>query len=203
MRYFVGLWIAMASSTQALAGGPFVTIGGEVGQTETQSPTRTYTASALNGRLGYDFGKYFGIEAEGAIHLGSSATETGQVERITNEFEREVKSRYGVFLRGRIPVSERVSVFGRAGLGARNETDTFRSFGIFEFNGNMFDETRVRDESNIYGAFGLGAEFQVSDDVRNAIRADFTRYNTYIGGEDQDEDYANDSVFSLAYVRRF
>ena len=203
MRFILGFLISLTTAGAAFAGSPYIAIGGEVGNTETQTPTGSYTATAINGRVGYDFGSYFGVEAEGALHVGGSATLTDQVDRITREFERDVTSRYGVFLRGRVPVSDRVSLFGRAGFGARYETYTFGSFGIYEFDGSTFDETSSRDDTNIYGALGIGAEFQISDDERNTIRTDLTRYRTYIGGEDQDEDYATDTVFSLAYVRRF
>ena len=203
MRFSLGFILFLSMAGPAFAGGPYVAVGGEVGNRETQNPTGSFTATALNGRLGYDFGKYFGVEAEGALNLSGSASFEDQSEQSTRQFNEDVKSHYGLFLRGRAPVSERISLFGRAGIGRRYGTYSFRSFGIYQFDGSPYDQTSIRDEGYFYGALGVGAEFQISKDERNAIRADFTRYSVYIGGEDQDLDYARDSIFSLAYVRRF
>jgi len=203
MRFNLGIILALAVAGPVFASGPYIAIGGEVGNLETQNPTGSFTATALNGRLGYDFGQYFGVEAEGALHLSGSASFEDQSEQSTRQYKEDVKSHYGLFLRGRAPVSDRISLFGRAGIGRRYGTYTFRSFGIYQFDGSTYDQTSSRDEGNFYGALGVGAEFQISEDERNAIRADFTRYSVYIGGEDQDLDYAKDSVFSVAYVRKF
>ncbi len=203
MRIILGCLIGLVSASAAAASGPYVAVGGEVGRYETQTPTGSYTDTALNGRIGYDFGKYFGLEAEGALNLGGAATfESGSdAEGFTRR--DEVTSRYGLFLRGRVPTSDAVTIFARGGLGARQSKFETRSFGTYQFDGTLYDTTRGRKEVNGFFAIGGGAEFALSKEQMSAIRAEFTLYQTYIGGEDQDTDFASDSVASIAYVRRF
>lgn len=194
---------SLALTSTAAANGPYVSIGGEVGSYENQTPTGSYTDVAINARIGFDFFTYVGIEAEGALNLGGAATFMDMTESGSRMFEDDVTSRVGVFLRGRAPVSDRWEIFGRGGFGIRNARDSFRSVGVFQFNGEPFDMSSDMDRTDPFFAIGGGTEYNLSEDGPNAIRAEFTLYRTYIGGEDQDTDFASDSVFSVAYVRRF
>ena len=111
MRFSLGFIMSLALTGPALAGGPFVAIGGEVGSfgSVTPFPTESYTGSMLAGRAGYDFGRYFGVEADGAVRVGGAAEVSRNFgdETVTfdDNFEDKVTSRYGVFLRGKVPTS--------------------------------------------------------------------------------------------------
>lgn len=214
--FILSVSLSISASTAAFANGPYVAVGADIGSFEHQpqgglfGDAASYTDVALNARIGYDFLTYFGVEAEGAIHLGGSATFSEETDNDFDgvidgmrEFEDDVTSRFGLFLRGRFPVTDTVTGFARGGLGVRNERNNFRSVGIAAFDGEPFESISNRSSSDIYAAIGIGAEFSFTEDGRNAIRGEFTRYSAYIGGEDQEVDVSNDNVVSVAYVRRF
>ena len=190
MRYVLALLIGLSFAGRASAGDFYIAAGGEIGIFETFT-AESYTDFTLTGRIGYDFGEYVGVEAEGAINLGSSDTVTESFEGGTREFSEEITSRYGLFLRGRIPASDGINFFARAGLGARNRKTEFRQTGTDIFNSN-------RNSTFLFGALGGGAEFNLSND--NAIRTEYTFYST-LNGEDTND--VTDSVFSLTYVKKF
>lgn len=206
MRIVIGFLAALAISETALAGGPFVAVGAEVGSYDTTFPTEAYSDVTLTGRVGYDFGRYFGVEAEGAVNVGGSAKEIRSFAddmsafAFTDEFEEEAVSRYGVFLRGKLPLSERTDVFIRAGLGARQSTRSFRSDQT-NTDGTFAQNAFSQSNSDGFVALGGGLEFDLSADKRNAIRAEYTAYAVLVDTED--ETFLSDYVGSISYVRRF
>lgn len=209
MRYFVGLVMTLMVSGPAFAGGPYIAVGGEVGRYETDFPAGEYTDAALNGRLGLDIGKYFGFELEGALNIGGAAKRDGQGVRIQTgggsslnggRYEYDVKGRAGLFIRARAPITEKVDIFARGGLGVRKMSEIYSAY---DTDTASYDPARELEDTNLLAGVGVGAEVKLDADGASLIRADLTRYSTYIGGEDQDVDYAYDSVLSVAYVRRF
>lgn len=215
MRMLFAILISVTTSRAAYAGiEPYVALGVEIGEYETDNPSNQfpaistaakYTDVAINGRLGVDIGPYFGAEFEGAIHLGGGTEYSAMDEDGTGGFEGEndVKSRLLLFLRGAAPVSDQVKIFARAGLGFTSRRDEYRGYGIYQFDGTPYDDTNVYKDMAPAGALGIGVEYTPKPDRKSTIRADLTYQSSYIGGEDQDVDSANDMVLSLAYVRRF
>ena len=215
MRILFAIIIFLTTSRAAYAGiEPYVALGAEIGEYETENPSNQYPATlnaakytdvAINGRLGVDIGPYFGAELEGAIHLGGGTQYSAMDEDGLGGFEGEndVKSRLLLFLRGGVPVSDQVKIFARAGLGFTSRRDEYRGYGIYQFDGTPYDDTYVYKDLAPAGALGIGAEYRSKPDSKSAIRADLTYQSSYIGGEDQDIDSTSDMVFSLAYVRRF
>ena len=131
---------------------------------------------ALVGRGGYDFARYFGVEAEVGIGVSERT-----VSFARSEFGTGVKFSLGGFAVGRLPVSEKINLFGRVGY-HYTEID-------FSFNGNT-----TGDVGTDGIAFGGGVEYMF--DGQNGVRLGYTRYdNTAFN--------ANASGFSAAYVRRF
>jgi len=201
-----GFCAALSVATPVFAGGPYVAVGGEVGRfgAETPFPTENYTGTMLSGRAGYDFGRYFGVEAEGALRVGGSAEVSRNFGDATvtfdDNFEDKVTSRYGVFLRGKVPTSDKSNLFLRVGLGARQSD--YRSQGSETRPGLPISERSfTRDKSDSFAAIGAGFEYDLGDKGLNAIRAEFTSYAILVDTED--ETFLSDYVGAVSYVRRF
>lgn len=193
-----------AFASPALAqGGSWVSAGaGLVDAKLDQRSGEGFTATTLLARIGYDFGRYVGVEAEGALAL-SGARGSGALAS-TVPFDQSVRTKYGgdygVFLRGRLPVANRAEVFARIGLGGRDtEAEVFNN----DENGNPLPVLQSGG-SDVYGAFGIGAQLGFGTEGRNAVRldvawrgfADFTE-------EASDRNNPTDTALSLAFVRRF
>ncbi len=205
MRFLIGVIATLAISETASASGFYGSLGAEVGTYDTQiddSPFDAggYTGGAVTARLGYDFGRFIGVELDGTLPVFGSNIVSRTDETGTFRAEENVTIRTGLFLRGRIPVSETVSFFGRAGLGERGSEKSTRSVGVFLFDGTPFDVSRETTTSDIFGALGGGVEVDLNQNKTNAIRFDFTSYWS-AGGEDQNN--LRDQTVSLAYIRRF
>lgn len=204
-RFLIGIIATLAISETASASGFYGSLGAEVGTYETQiddSPfgVGEYTGAAVTARLGYDFGRFIGVELDGTLPVFGSNSVSRTDETGTFRAEENATLRTGLFLRGRIPVSQSMSLFGRAGLGERGSETATRSVGVFLVDGTPFDESRESSTSDIFGALGGGLEIDLNQDKTNAIRFDFTSYWS-AGGEDQNN--LRDQTVSLAYVRRF
>ena len=215
MKFLLVVLFTCATSGAAWAGSkPYFTLGAEVGKYETENPSNqfadsfdadNYTDIAINGRVGIDIGSNFGAEFEVAFNVGSAAKYSSRHDDGIGGYEAEndVRNRKMLFLRGGAPVSDQVKLFGRAGLGATRRQNKSRSYGIYQYDGTPYDETRTYIDTDPTAAFGIGAEYTPNPDSKSAIRTDLTYFSSYIGGEDQDVDSANDIALSIAYVRRF
>lgn len=131
---------------------------------------------AIQGRLGYRFNNWLGVEGELAGGVKSDHVDVGGVDaRVKVRHEEAI---YGV---GFLPITDKVDVLGRVGYG----------------------NTRVHASALGYGDsgneqswnFGAGAQYHI--DGVNGIRADYTRQE-FTG---HDSGHAN--VWSIAYTRRF
>jgi opacity protein-like surface antigen len=128
----------------------------------------------INVRGGYDFTEYFGVEGELLVGLeDEDLTIAGVPGEVGLDYG------LGIYAKVQYPLTEQLSVFGRAGY-AYHEIDA------------SFANTQFGDEEDAL-AFGAGLEWTVSGP--NAVRLDYTRYE-YDGDADAD-------AFSIGYVRRF
>lgn len=129
---------------------------------------------AIQGRLGYRFGPWVGVEAEAAAGLGSDA-----VADVVKYKLKHQESLYGVAF---LPLTPKLDVFGRVGYGY-----TRTKFSVLDTG---FSNTFGRESWN----FGGGAQYFV--DGKNGLRADYTRQE-FIGGD------ADADIWSIGYARRF
>jgi len=182
---------------------PYVAVGAGVGDFEPIIPTNSYTDVNLGARIGYNLGNYFGIEAEGVVNVGGAANTSSTNQSFTTERSDTVDSHLGLFIRGRLPVSDRVGIFARTGLGSRRTTTEIRSIDLDEADEFEAGQEVSFRQTDLFTAFGVGIEFEITADNKNAVRAEFTQYGVPDLGGDEDNDTRNDSVFSLAYVRKF
>lgn len=96
---------------------------------------------ALTGRVGVGFGKYFAVEGEGSVGV---AKDNGV----------KLDSELGVYGVGKLPVTENINLFARAGW-------------------SRIDTSPGGDEDGF--AYGAGAEFNLTD--KDGIRAGWTRHD--------------------------
>jgi hypothetical protein len=134
--------------------------------------------SAVQGRIGARFGRYFGIEAEyaGGTNFDHTTDSFGTPLKVGLRNQEAV---YGV---GFLPLTPRLDLFARGGFGG-----TDAKLGDYAL------PTRYRfgDESWNYGA---GAQYFFAGP--NGVRVDYTKY-------DYEHDQPNEDVWSVAFVRKF
>ncbi len=109
-------------------------------------------------RGGYNFNKYFALEADGTLTFNS--------KEVIPEYDMRPSGIAGVYMRANLPLGEKFKVFGRVGYSQVSylfESDNF----------DIEDDEFVSDQHQ-GPAFGGGAQFDVTDTV--AIRGDYTSF---------------------------
>jgi hypothetical protein len=161
--------IAQTQST-SLAG-----LYGTLGYAQTDNYAQT---GAVQGRLGYRMGSYFGAEGELGWGVKSDQIATGVAGVTATAKQRGEAAAYGV---GFLPISPKLDLLARVGYGTTN----YRvSAGGRSANG-----------SNGSWNYGVGAQYSL--DGVNGVRADYTRKDFTGSGS------GHGDVWSLAYVRKF
>lgn len=145
-------------------------------------------AAGLQARLGYQSAYYLGAEVEGSLGIledGSTANiSDGLGGTVTVDTSAGVESSYAGFGTVRIPLGASMLAHGRLGY---HQTKTYLDAG----QPTGADLTRTTDTFDGL-AYGAGIELALS--AKDAIRADFTRY---------EGDMAENDSVSIAYLRRF
>ena len=134
--------------------------------------------SGIEAKLGYNFNKYFGVEAQGSLGTNrESETFSFPPDFVTVG----VKVDYSVaaFAVARLPLSKNFQIFARGGLHNTQVSAEIEDNVIPNFN-----ETAT--------GFAVGGGVQYNFDKKNGIRLEYT----YLDGVDAD-------TSSLAYVRKF
>jgi opacity protein-like surface antigen len=142
-------------------------------------------AFGVQARLGYDILPYLSAEIEGAIGVVDGSGEETLPTTPPTLVEGDIGVDYsvGVFGVGRLPVSPELGVFGRVGYHEKKlSIDTSLNGGPVTSNSDSVNGL----------AYGGGLEYNLTQS--DALRADFTRYETDIGDIDS---------VSVAYLRRF
>ena len=158
--------------------------------------TLGFESYGISGKIGYNFGRYFGVEGQ----LG-----TGLIDGSEDVDGFEVDEGYdlfgGAFAVGRVPVTPELDLFGRVGY----------------YGGKITAEVGDLDaELDVDGlAFGGGVQFNFGPGMMSGIRAEYTNLDVgnvedlEVNGTDIaiDDAVAGDigsgDLFSLSYVRRF
>ena len=147
-----------------------------------------YTGIHLNGadlgaidlRAAANFGKYVGIEGEGAFGVNDQNGSVGNVS--TKLHLNDEYAGYGV---ARWPVAPNGNLFARVGYGHSDVKATATS-GV-----NSASATLGVDSFN----YGVGGEYFF--DGKNGVRVDYTRFDFQKSGA------ADADTWSVGYVRRF
>jgi opacity protein-like surface antigen len=131
--------------------------------------------SAVQGRVGARFGRYFGVEGELA---GGVSTDTTHVYGERDHVK--LNDQYAGYAVGYLPLRPNADPFAKVGYGASDA----------HISGPTIDTGNYR--SGI--AYGAGGQYFFSGP--NGVRADYTRmnYGPTVG---------DSNVWSLAYVRKF
>lgn len=130
---------------------------------------------SIQGRLGYRFNNYLGVEGELAGGLGSDKTSTS-----LGDVKTKLKHQEAIYGVGFLPVSPQWDLIGRVGYG-----NTKIRTKVAGFSGSDNEQS---------WNFGVGAQYHF--DGKNGIRADYTRH-------EYEDDAGHANVWSVAYSRRF
>ena len=166
--------VAAPAFAQTLPALTPVTYSASVGFAGTD--TLGAALNAINLRAGADFGKYVGVEAEGAFGVNSPYGKDA-----LSATQLHMNSEYAAYGVARWPVLADANVFARVGYGHTE----FKATGVTSSVTNGLDSVN----------YGAGAEYLV--DGKDGVRVDFTRSNF----EGHGLQVAN--TWSIGYVRRF
>ncbi|WP_394755789.1 outer membrane beta-barrel protein [Rhodoferax sp.] len=207
--------IAVLVSPWAIADDAGWYAGANVGRSGTHIDDARITSGLLGGGLtvtsisdrdrdtgyklfgGYQFNKYLGVEG-GYFDLGtfgftantSSAGELGSVN--TGSLTGDIRLKgVNLDLVGTLPITEKFSVFGRAGVAYARANDTFRSTGAVA----VLNPNPSKRDTNY--KFGAGVQYAFTDNL--AMRAEVERYriNDAVGNK------GDIDLVSLGLIYRF
>lgn len=171
--------ISLAGFAQAQDSGAYVALGASNYVTDPIGTSGT-DLFAVEAKVGYNFNKYFGVEAQGSIGLNTDSQSVGD-----STFNRNIDYSVGAFAVARLPLSKKFDLFARGGV--HNTQVGFSLDNPPTIDGELFT---LSSQSDTDFAVGAGAQFNF--DKKNAIRADYT----YLGGIEAE-------TLSLGYVRKF
>jgi len=144
----------------------------------------TIDTIGVDAKLGYEFNKYFGVEAQGTLGLSTNSTRLSSSPSSATLSE-DVDYSVGAFAVGRLPLSEKFELFARGGI---HYTE-----GDAEIN-NVFNT--MFDRSGVGLAVGAGVQYNFNS--KDGIRAEYTYRD-----QDRDSDLSELETITLGYVRKF
>ena len=145
---------SFAGHAQAQDSGAYVGLGASAYVTEPIGVTGT-DLFAVDAKARYNFNKYFGVEAPGALSVNSDSEPF-----VDGSLSRKIDYSLAAFTLARSSVSEKFDVFARRGVHNTH-------FGIGVENPPLIDDVPFTTETG----FAVGA---VTQDKKNAMRADYT-----------------------------
>lgn len=166
---------AAPAFAQTIPGLGAPTYSASVGYTGINTNALGFGAATF--RAGADFGKYFGVEGEGAFGIVDQSKAIAGVTtyiRLDDEY-----AAYGVV---RYPVAPTANLFVRGGFG---HTD-FRSSPL-----------AAASYSTGFDSWNYGGGGEYFFDGKNGVRAEYTRMSW------QDRGLPDADTFSVSYVRKF
>lgn len=194
------LFISLSQTAQA---GPYGTLGLSIESIQPTDRLNNFTGAGINARLGYNFGRYFGLESEGQIGLSgegekSSFLTNGEIQQKTTH---DYKGAWALYLRPQLPVSENLTLSLRTGFGVKYFDRTVDN----PFLG-MTDPTIlvIEDTSTLlHGALGASVEYNFGIQNRDGLRLDFTqRHHPGSLSDGEEEAFSNRQV-TVSYSRKF
>lgn len=149
---------------------------------------------SLGAHFGVNVTKHFSIEGEAIIGLDSDSSigqttftdlggDPAQVRRTDRWTETSLSYIVGAYVRGNVPVTSKLTVFGRVGI-AQVELDRTSNYRAIVSNSD--EEPIATSSSNTFSdvgpALGVGATYALSDKIY--VRGDLTRYDLPYGDAD-------------------
>ena len=134
-------------------------------------------ALLVNGRLGYRVNRNLAIEGDIGFGLsGDNFQRTIPVDinplgvvNVDADVDLDVKSYFGIFARGILPVNEKFDLFARAGYGTA-KAEAMATGRTTLLPG--FSATASESQSSNGFAYGVGAEYHIN--ARHGIRIDYS-----------------------------
>ena len=141
---------------------------------------------AIEGRLGWRFNNWLGVEGElaGGVKSDKSTTTVGGVTVDTKVKLKDAEAIYGV---GFLPLSNNFDLLARVGYGHSSAKATATAAGT------AISASQTADGNS--WNYGVGAQYHF--DGKNGVRADYTRQ------EFTGDNSGHADVWSIAYSRRF
>ncbi len=167
-------FLAMAPAAVAQDSGLYGDIG--LGQFSYESGALDIAATMIQGRVGYDFNDYFGVEAELAFGLDGDSVNSSDFGFVPN-------------VSVDVDVNNTAAVYGVLSTANTNGFEFFGRLGFLqaEIKGSSGGFAVSADGEGF--AYGLGAKYYFDD--LNGIRADFTSIESEA------------TNVSIAYTRKF
>lgn len=134
-------------------------------------------ALIVSGRVGYRLNRFLAIEGDAGFGLGGDDFQRAIPVNIDGfgtvnvdaDADLKVKSYYGIFARGILPVGDKFDIFGRAGYGtAKAEGTVVGTTSLLP----GFSASATESQSTSGFAYGVGAEYHLNE--RHGIRIDYT-----------------------------
>jgi len=189
------------SAAEAAHAGPYGTLGVSVEDIQAEDDFDSFTGTGINARLGYNFGRYFGVEAEGQIGLSGEGDNPYFIDGTLIQNETyDYSGAWALYLRPQLPVSDNFSLSVRAGFGVKYFD---RTVDNFEFPSGARESQFNDTASLLHGALGAGVEYSFGELNTQSVRLDFTRRYDPGSLSDGDDEGTEDSQVTVSYVRKF
>jgi len=150
--------------------------------------TQDLDLGAIQGRLGYRFLPWLGVEGEGAFGVKNDKS-SQIINGVTVDSKVHLRDQEAIYGVGFLPLSPNFELFGRVGYGHEGAKVTATALAA---GGPVTVADKVAGDSWNFGAGG-----QWFFDDKNGIRADYTRY------EFTPRDSGHADTWALSYVRKF
>ena len=150
--------------------------------------TQGVDLGAIQGRLGYRFLPWLGVEGEGAFGVKDDK-DTQTINGVTVDSKVRLRDQEAIYGVGFLPLSQNFELFGRVGYGHEGAKVSASAVGS---TGPVAVTEKVAGDS---WNFGGGGQWFFDD--KNGVRADYTRYEFTPRGAGHADTWA------LSYVRKF
>lgn len=200
IRFLTGVAIVL-SATQSAQAGPYGSLGFSIDDIQPEDEFESFTGTGINARLGYNFGRYFGLEAEGQIGLSGEGDNPYFIDGtlIQNETYK-YRGDWSVYLRPQIPVSDKLRLSLRAGFGNKYFDQKVDNLDLPPENPAFLINSKP---SLGHLAYGGGIEYWFGEVGKDSIRLDFTRRGHLGSLSDGEDEPFEDSRVTVSYARSF
>lgn len=199
----------LLSVTQTAQAGPYGTVGVSVEDIQPEDDFESFTGTGINARLGYNFGRYFGVEAEGQIGLSGEGDNPRFQDGVLDQNQTyDYRGAWSLYLRPQLPVSEKFTLSARAGFGVKYFDRTTENPFLERLEpiigmvnpADLF----IEDIATLgHGALGVGVEYSFGEQKIDSLRLDVTR-RFHIGSlSDGEDEPFQDSQVTVSYGRKF
>lgn len=201
--------LLILSFTQTAQAEPYGTLGFSVEEIQPEDDFESFTGTGINARLGYNLGRYFGVEAEGQIGLSGEGENPRFQDGLLDQNQiYDYKGAWSFYLRPQLPFTESLDISVRAGFGVKYfdrtvENPFLERLEPFIGRANPADLLFENTATVGHAALGAGIEYSFGESKSDGLRLDFTQRHHLGSLSDGDEEGFTDSQLTVSYVRTF